>query len=423
MKIWQIVRSSQARPFSIVLTKPEELLYIWLQGDAHPDWPKILRDFTLFTEKQIQMMGSFPADQYHFLIQLLPYRFYHGVEHLKSTVLALGPGSQLMNDSLYTDFTGVASHELFHSWNIKTIRPAEMKPYDYTRENYSRLGYVYEGVTTYYGDIILARCGVYSIAQYFKEIEYRLQKHFDNPGRFNLSVADSSFDTWLDGYNPGIPGRKTSIYDEGCIIAMMTDLILLKRTNGSMSLDDIMRSLYNDFGKRKIGYTDHDYISLVSSVAGDSMADFFLDYVYGTEDDKGKIIETLGYAGIELVMNPNPEDSERFYGFKTNVDAGATRVSAVFPDSPAFKAGLGREDEIVAVNEKKVEENLQELLSVSRGETVILTVLTPMKKLKDIAVEPNGKEFYMRYRLAKKEKASPDEQRLFKKWSGYDFYE
>ncbi|MBL0103543.1 MAG: M61 family metallopeptidase [Bacteroidetes bacterium] len=397
--------------------------YIWLQGDAHPDWSKIIHDFTSFTEVQIKMMGDFPVDQYHFLIQLLPTRFYHGVEHLRSTVLALGPGSNLMKESLYTDFIGVASHELYHVWNIKTIRPAEMKPYDYTGENYSRLGYVYEGVTTYYGDLFLARSGVYSVPQFFTELNFRLQKHFDNPGRFNLSVADSSFDTWLDGYIPGAPGRKTSIYDEGSLVSLMTDMLLRHKTKSAMSLDDVMRALYKDFGKRHIGYTDHDYISLVGNVAGESMADFFLDYVYGTEDDRPKLEETLSYAGIELGATPSEEDSERFFGFKTITDGKSTKVSAVYPGSPAFVAGLGREDEIIAIDEKKVEDNLQELLVLCRDERIVITVLTPMKKLKDIAIAPDGKEYYPRYALTKMEKATPDQQRFFKSWLGVDFYE
>ena len=228
-----------------------------------------------FTIDQLKMMGSFPFDAYHFLVQVLPYSFYHGVEHLKSTVLGIGPGYDLMRNNIYIDFVGVASHELFHAWNIKTIRPAEMMPYNYKTENYSRLGFVYEGVTTYYGDLILARCGVYNTEQFFKELNVRIQKHFDNPGRQNLSVADSSFDTWLDGYTPGVPGRKTSIYDEGCITALMTDLIIRKKTNSKSSLDDVMRTLYEDFGKKNIGYAEHDYFSIVDFIAKDSMADFY----------------------------------------------------------------------------------------------------------------------------------------------------
>src|SRR5271169_6174527 len=119
------------------------------------------------------MMKEFPFSEYHFHIQLLPVKFHHGVEHLNSTVLTLGPGYKLMDEDLYTDSIGVASHELFHAWNIKSIRPIEMMPYDYTKENYTRLGFVAEGVTTYYGDLFLLRCGVYNLKQYFIEMNVR----------------------------------------------------------------------------------------------------------------------------------------------------------------------------------------------------------------------------------------------------------
>ena len=396
---------------------------IAIQGDTQPDWPRILADFKAFSEKQIDIMGSFPVEDYIFLVQILPNRFYHGVEHLRSTVLALGPGSQLMNESLYTDFIGVASHELFHAWNIKTIRPIEMMPYDYTKENYSRLGYVYEGVTTYYGDQILARADVYTIDQYFVEVNLRLQKHFDNPGRLNMAVADSSFDTWLDGYVPGVPGRKTSIYDEGSLTAMMTDLLIRKNTDHKASLDTVMVNLYNDFGKKMRGYTDHDYISLVSHCAGVSLADFFIDFVYGTEDDTEILQETLNYAGLLLHQIPSEEESERYFGFKISADSRITKVTAVYPDSPAFTAGLGKDDEIVAVNEKKVEDNLQELLFLSRGETIVITVLTPMKRLKDIAIEGNSEEYYPKYSIIKNINADQEQQRFFKSWLGKEFQE
>jgi predicted metalloprotease with PDZ domain len=224
---------------------------IWFQGSCKPDWGRIIQDFSRFTAEQIKTMGSFPSAEFHFLVQAMPYKFYHGVEHLHSTVLAIGPGSELMDEGLYTDFVGVASHELFHVWNVKTVRPQDLLPYDYSKENYSRLGFVYEGVTTYYGDLFLARCGVYDAGQFFTEINHRLQKHMDSFGRANMSVADASFDTWLDGYVPGIPHRKTSIYDEGCLTALMTDLLIRKTTGSQASLDDVMRILYEDFGKQK----------------------------------------------------------------------------------------------------------------------------------------------------------------------------
>jgi predicted metalloprotease with PDZ domain len=191
-----------------------------------------------------------PVDEYHFIFQIVPYKFYHGVEHKKSTVITIGPGYAINGGDVYEDVLGVSCHELFHLWNIKTIRPIEMLPYDYTKENYSRSGYVYEGFTTYYGDKILLSSDVFNEQQYFVTLQERLLKHFHNFGRFSLSVTDSSWETWLDGYLPGAPYRKTNIYDEGCLIAFMLDVLILKATGNTKSLRDVCLSgerLQNSF--------------------------------------------------------------------------------------------------------------------------------------------------------------------------------
>lgn len=397
------------------------LFHVWFQGSFNPDWDKIITDFKAFSDEQIKTMGSFPVKEFHFLVEVSPNQLYHGVEHLRSTVLALGPGHQLMDQPLYTDFVGVASHELFHAWNVKAIRPADMYPYDYTKENYSRLGFVYEGVTTYYGDFFLARCGVYSVEQFFIEIGNRVQKHFDNYGRFNLSVADSSYDTWLDGYGPGIPDRKTSIYDEGSLTAMMTDLLVREKSKGQNSLDDVMKTLYTDFAKANIGYTEHDYIEIVNNLAGEPLIDFFMDYVYGTEDDEKILNDCLNYVGCELLRSSNPKIMEKDFGFKVKSNDEITTVSTIAPGSPADKAGLGREDEIIAVNDIAVKNNLEELLSQSSGKKIVLTIINPMKKLRDMVLTRNNKEYYSKYKIARKKDAGNDEQKAFKEWIKQDF--
>lgn len=392
--------------------------HIWFHGNISPDWDKILHDFRRFTEVQLQTMGGFPVKNYHFLVLALPFRFYHGVEHLRSTVLALGPAEKLMESPLYDDFTGVASHELFHVWNIKSIRPAEMLPYDYSVENYSRLGYVYEGVTTYYGDLFLVRCGVYSHAQYFDELNVRLQRHFDSHARFHLPVADASFDTWLDGYVSGIPHRKTSIYDEGSLVALMTDLFIRRATSGKASLDDVMLVLYEDFGKRKIGYSESDYIAIVERVCGQSMSDFFVDYVYGTENYETLFVELLDEVGCDLVRKPSLKSNENKFGFRVTSEGSITRVTSVLPGSLAEHAGVGKEDEIVAVNGIKVESNLHELLSGDDGRPEVVTLMTPMKKLKDVVLTPGLSAYYHRYSICPRAYMSDIQRAFFESWLG-----
>jgi predicted metalloprotease with PDZ domain len=258
--------------------------YLHVNGECRPDFEKIKKDFEAFTQKQLDFWGDAPMDEYRFLFQILPIHFYHGVEHKKNTVIAIGPGYAINNGKTYEDILGVSCHELFHAWNIKTIRPQEMLPYDYTKENYARTGYVYEGFTTYYGDKLLLSSGVFSLQQYFETLQERLTKHFHNFGRYNLSVAHSSWETWLDGYVPGSPYRKTNIYDEGNLIAFMLDVKILQATQLKKSLRDVCVLLYERFGKKEIGYSEQNMIELVNEVSDIDLSDFFNTYVYQAND-------------------------------------------------------------------------------------------------------------------------------------------
>lgn len=348
----------------------------WLHfnGECRPAFDRIKGDFEAFTKTQLSFWGDFPVSEYHFLFQVLPHRFYHGVEHQRSTVIALGPGYALNSGKTYEDLLGVSSHELFHTWNIKYIRPQEMLPYDFTKENYARTGYVYEGFTTYYGDLMLRAAGVFSNEQYFETLEERLNKHFHNYGRFNLSVAGSSWDTWLDGYVPGAPYRKTSIYDEGNLVAFMLDVLIMKHSGNTRSLRDVCRSLYNDYGKKHKGYTEHDIIALCEAAAGASLQDLFKGLVYGTDDYEPLLAACFDYVGLEMVKVPAHHTSDRVFGFKT-VDSGhARKVSLVAPYSPAWKAGLGIGDEVLAVNGYTLRNDLDDWLNYFLGDAVRITV-------------------------------------------------
>lgn len=320
--------------------------HLWFYGLEEVDWKKVIFDFREFTKVQLATMGDFPVMVYHFLTLALPFRFYHGVEHLKSTVLALGPAGELMKAPLYSELVGVASHELFHVWNVKTIRPAEMLPYNYSRENYSTSGWVYEGITTYYGDLFLARSGFFSQEDYFAEITKRLQKHLDNPGKDNYNVLESSFDTWLDGYEPGVPGRKTSIYDEGSLIALMFDLYIRIQNRGK-SLDDFMLRLYQNFGKQKSGYTHHQVLQLLNETAGNASLSFFEEKLNYKGSYLPFIKELFENLSIGIQLNPNPLVHEQRAGFRLDESIPYPRVSIIQPGSPSERAGIMHGDEMV----------------------------------------------------------------------------
>ena len=368
----------------------QRTFHIHFIGDCRPDWQRLKTDFAAFTEKQLQFWGDCPTNDYHFIFEITNHKFYHGVEHLNSTMIAIGPGYAL-HGAAYEDVLGVSSHELFHVWNIKYIRPAEMLPYNYTQENYARTGFVYEGFTTYYGDKILLSSDVFSTAQYFETLEERLLKHFHNYGRYNLSVADSSWETWLDGYTPGAPYRKTNIYDEGSLIAFMLDAKILAITNNQKSLRDVCVLLYDRFGKVGRGYSEHDITALVNEVAGEDLSAFFNEYVYAPADFEKPLQEALQYVGIELIKKPSPLANESLFGFKTQEAGAFTKVALVAPYSPAWKAGLFAGDDILAVNNRMVRNNLSQLLEYYEPGGITLTVNTA-EEVRTLTLPPAKRE-------------------------------
>lgn len=387
--------------------------FLHFNGECRPDFEKIKADFVKFTQTQIQFWGDFPVNEYHFLFQVLPFKFYHGVEHQKSTVIALGPGYALNKGKVYEDLLGVSSHELFHTWNIKYIRPVEMLPYDLTRENYARTGYVYEGFTTYYGDVMLLTSGVFSQKQYFETLEERLVKHFHNYGRYNLSVADSSWDTWLDGYVPGAPYRKTSIYDEGNLVAFMLDVLIMKHSKNQRGLKEVCRILYNDFGKKQKGYSEKDVITICETAAGVSLKEFFDKYVYGTENFEIPLNECFAYLGWKLDKVPSLHVSESVFGFKTTDFGQNRKVSLIAPYSPAWKAGLGIGDEILAVNGFTLKNDFNEWLNYFNSLDIQLTISSG-QLLKNITLNLFDKSdvFFADYKLTQ----SPEMLDNYKVW-------
>ncbi|MBI3134352.1 MAG: M61 family metallopeptidase [Bacteroidetes bacterium] len=395
------------------------LFHLWFQGECKPAWEKILPDFQKFTNSQIDKYGAFPTSEYHFLFQILPYPAYHGVEHLTSTVLALGPGYEIMKDG-YDDLLGVCSHELYHAWNIKSIRPAEMFPYDYSKENYSRLGYVCEGVTTYMGDLFLAEAGVRDFTWYKKELEKLLQKHFDNFGRFNYSVAESGFDTWLDGYVPGAPNRKVSIYNEGSLLAFVTDMKIRKASNNKNSLHDVMRVLYERYALKKKGYTEADYQKVVEEFTGAKAGDLFKNYFYGVHSFESILVEAFETTGLTLKMAPNPLYSQAILGVKTVLTGDKTIVKQISPGSTADLGKVILEDEIIAVNGYRVTGNLDKWVEYYKDSQIELTVSRAGRILTLLCPHTN-KSYFPVYAVIKVKAPSNLEKRIFKKWCGADW--
>jgi predicted metalloprotease with PDZ domain len=387
---------------------------VWIQGEIRLEEARLLNEFAAFTKAQLHIFGDIPCKEYHFLFQFTPYFIRHGVEHRNSTVIAMGPAADFQNDVLFKDLLGISCHELFHTWNVKNIRPVEMLPYDFTRENYSRSGYVYEGVTTYYGDLLLWRSGCIGDAEWFQMIEERLLDHYNNHGRTNLSVADSSFDTWLDGYTPGIPWRKVSIYNEGFLLAMAFDLMIIEETDAQKSLDTVMRSMYERFGKKNTGYTSGDYQKLLEENIGRSLKDEFDRFVFGVNDYAELLEAAFARAGLMMNISPGGKWSDAFLGLQVDETAQKVTVQSIYPGSPADQAGLWNGDEIVAVNGIVPYKNFQLLFRMGEG-PVTLDIIRKGKQ-QSVEMFADGKVWTKKYKLSRIEQASIQQDKVFDKW-------
>ncbi|MFZ4613607.1 MAG: M61 family metallopeptidase [Bacteroidia bacterium] len=391
--------------------------HLWFQGIANLDWNLLLRDFYVFTNEQLNLFKSFPGKEYHFIFQILPTPFYHGVEHLNSTIIALGPGNKLMKKEIYDELLGVSCHELFHVWNVKKIRPTDMLPYDFTQENYSKLGFIYEGITTYYGDYLLYRSGVFSEHDYLTTLQEQIQKHSDNFGRKNYSVAESSFDTWLDGYVKGIPDRKVSIYTEGCLIAFLMDISLRKSTHNKHSLDDVMRTLYSEFGLKNRGYDFNSFKNILEKISNEKWDDFCNNFIFGTESMISRLESSFDFLGYDLHFIPSSNAHESTLGIKADINAnGSYIVNAIYPNSKADMAGIAIGDKIIAMNGIELKSDWNDCFNLCNDKNLTLQLFSK-SKFKEVNLKLSQTDYYSRAIISRKVGVSDFQKNNHTIWS------
>lgn len=365
------------------------------QGEIKVDWNRIFKDFEKFSTYQIKKFGSFPHKEFYFLFQITPFSAYHGVEHHKSTVILLGSSYNVFS-KLYNELLGVSSHELYHVWNVKSIRPIEMHPYNFSEENYSQMGYVAEGVTTYMGDRVLFESGVFDKQDYFKELKTLLLRHFHNDGRNHYSVAESSWDTWLDGYVAGVPGRKVSIYVEGALIALICDAKIREVTNYDKTLHDVMKSLYSG-SDLETNYDHSLYQSTLEKVSGFDFSLIFDELVFGVTDFTNYLKNAFRVFGWSFDAVESEKIIWRF-GFKTLLKKDKLFVASVLEGSSAFISGLTKNDRIISVNGFVIEKDLEDWLNYFIGDQIVLQIERD-QKLKEVKLLKYNTSQYYNYNV------------------------
>jgi len=301
-----------------------------------------------------------PFDRYLFQIALAG-EGYGGLEHRSSTSLqcrrdALPRTGMATPSDEYLSLLGVASHEYFHSWNVKRIKPAVFVPYDLSRENYTRLLWVFEGFTSYYDDLSLVRSGTIGIPAYLKLLGYTITNVLRTPGRSTQSIAESSFDAWIKFYRPdeNTPNAVVSYYAKGALVALSLDLSLRSR---GRSLDMVMRELWNRYGATGRGVPEDGVRRLADEIAGAPMEEFFARYVDGTEDPP--LAPQLADFGVVMHLRPALGSKDRGGTVASENVPGASLGARVSPEGKlvhvyahgaAESAGLAAGDQLVAID-------------------------------------------------------------------------
>lgn len=257
---------------------------------------RLIKAYQKFVAYQLAYMGEFPVRTYRFMCWICPKPFYHGVEHMKSTMMVLGPEDR---DS-YEDLIGLGSHELYHVWNVCTIRPKALLPYNYTRVVIFDTGWIIEGITTYLGDWFLWSSGVVNSEEYVNLLAGNLKLHLERDGESKQSLVESSIDLWLDGYGPSLPGKRVSIYFKGALVALGIDLLIRKKFNHAKSLRQVMHLLQSRFGQLKQGYTKRDFYVLVEEIYEEPLTEFWSDWVDSAKPLQAPIRNLLVDVGLSF---------------------------------------------------------------------------------------------------------------------------
>ncbi|MBS1768437.1 MAG: M61 family metallopeptidase [Acidobacteria bacterium] len=357
--------------------KPHRLVF---SGEGNYDGPEIAAEVTKIVEQAYKIFGELPYDNYTFIVNL---RGGGGLEHLNSTALQFNRWG-FKPQARLTGFLGLVAHEYFHAFNVKRIRPDALGPFDYENENYTRLLWVAEGGTEYYSGLLLLRAGLISPQEYLAGKADSIRRLEAIPGRFEQSLEYSSFDAWIKYYrqDENSMNNQISYYDKGELVNMMLDLKIREASNGTKSLDDVMRALYNDFYKKGKNYTPADYQHMAEVAAGVSLDDFFSKYVRGTaEVDWNSFLNGIG---LEIKKSGG---GKPYLGAQLTEANGSLTVRAIPAGSPAYEQGLNTGDQIVAVDGYRATNSFLSTRMANKkvGDKIKLTIFR-FDKLRDIEI-------------------------------------
>lgn len=392
--------------------KPHRIV---ITGDGNYDLKKMAEDTAKIVEEGYKIFGELPFNDYTFIINL---RGGGGLEHLNSTALQWNRFG-FKPQSRYIGFLHLVAHEYFHLWNVKRIRPDGLGPFDYENENYTKLLWVAEGLTSYYEGILLRRAGLISDKEFLDGKANAIKQLQERPGRFETSLEEASFDAWIKYYrqDENAINNQISYYDKGDIVNMMLDITIRTASGGSKSLDDVLRHLYNEFYKKNKNFTPADYQKAAELAAGKSLEPFFDRYVRGTDDiDFDGILSGIGLQVSEAEIR----DGQPYIGAEMAEEGGRLTIRSIPAGTPAYEQGLNTGDQIVAIDGYRATQNfLQTYIGEKKpGDTIRLTLFR-FDKLRDVEFKL-GDDARMEYAIAPVDAPTDAQRNLYRGYLAAD---
>jgi predicted metalloprotease with PDZ domain len=389
---------------------------IVIDGEGNYDTERMRRDVQKIVETEAAIMGEIPYHDYTFILHAHT-RSDGGLEHLNSTSLIVERNS-FRPDDRYRGFLSLVAHEFFHLWNVKRIRPDALGPFDYTKENYTKLLWVAEGITEYYAPVALRRAHLISDGEFLNALSSTIGRVQETPGRLLMSAEEASFDAWIKYYrqDENSINSQISYYDKGQLLGLLLDLQIRKSSGGAKSLDDVMRYLYTEFYKKNRNYTPEDFQRVSEMMAGSSLENFFARFVRGREElDYNAALNTVGLqlAGAD---STKPPVEQPYLGAEVSQDGDRLTIRRVYSGSPAYDQGLNTGDQIVALEGQRINQQmfLAKLAEKRPGDTLNLTIFRD-DDLRTFAIKL-GKRVVTDYRIVPVKQPTPEQTRQYRAW-------
>ncbi len=343
------------------------------------DGPQSALDVRAIVAATNDFWGVIPLDRDYWFFNILVEN-NGGLEHDHSTVI-MGSRWQMLNREDYIKWLSLVAHEYFHSWNMRRMRPLNLAHYDYEKEQYSRALWFAEGISSYYDNLMLSRAKLVSPDEYFKRLAIDLHKLETTPGRKLISLEQASHDAWIRHYQPDANSQNSTIsyYTKGAILGLVLDTRIRKTTSNRFSLDDVMRRMYQRWGKTP--YPDDAFLDAVESVAGTEVR-AWLGPLLNTAA-RLEVDEALDWYGLVLDRHPvntaakaNAEPLETGFGASWEKDVPGLIVSSVVHGSSGSRAGLLPGDELLAISGERITRDTLEdrMLRLQPGNNVELLI-------------------------------------------------